>query len=357
MTDEDNQAYSQHVTWIGEQSDGSERDALRAVDPAGFYIRPPPKPHELDGDVTDETQLFQTIHMGAAVVDEDKWKLVVDGLVERAFTVNLTQLRSMPRTTITSFHECYGSPVAPPTTALWRIGNVEWTGVRLAELLRLARPKAQATHVWSQGLDHGSFANVAADKYEKDLTLEKAFSPEVLVAFEMNGEPLTKNRGGPVRLVVPGWFGTNSTKWLCRLSLQDGRASGPFTTTFYNEVDPTDATGQRKRPVWTVEPNSMIIRPKPEEVLSVRRNVEVWGRAWGGQEIVKVDLSLDEGTSWTPATVTPRKQFEWQLWRSELTVDSPGRYRVIARATDKDDVAQPLAGRRNHVHHVIVALQ
>ncbi|KAL6251333.1 hypothetical protein RBB50_001541 [Rhinocladiella similis] len=356
MTDQVKEAYSRHVTWIERQSDGSERDALRVIDPAGFYLRQPPKPHELDGDVTDEAHLFQTIHMGAAVVDEDKWKLVVDGQVERAFAVSLAQLKEMPRRTITSFHECYGSPVAPPTTALWRIGNVQWTGVRLVDLLRVARPRPGVTHVWSQGLDHGSFADVAADKYEKDLTLGKAFSPDVLVAFEMNGEPLTKNRGGPVRLVVPGWFGTNSTKWLCRLSLQDSRASGPFTTKFYNEIDPNDATGQRKRPVWMVEPNSMIVRPKPEEILSGHPKVQVWGRAWGGQEIVKVDLSLDDGNSWTPATVTPRKQFEWQLWKGEISMLAPGRYRLIARATDKDNVAQPLAGRRNHVHHVTVAV-
>ncbi|KAK6380744.1 hypothetical protein LTS17_004944 [Exophiala oligosperma] len=359
MTGKDNEAYSQHVTWTVEEgeSGGSERDALKAIDPAGFYIRQPPKPHELGGDVTDEEHLFQTIHMGAAVVDEDNWKLVVDGQVERAFFVNLAQLKAMPRTTITSFHECYGSPVAPPTTALWRIGNVQWTGVRLAELLRIARPRPAVTHVWSQGLDHGSFANVAADKYEKDLTLEKASALEVLVAFEMNGAPLIKNRGGPVRLVVPGWFGTNSTKWLCRLSLRDGRASGPFTTKFYNEVDPTDETGHRMRPVWMVEPNSMIVRPKPEETLSAHKKIEAWGRAWGGQEIIRVDLSLDDGKSWTPANVTPRKQFEWQLWRGDVSVDVPGRYRLIARATDDNNVAQPLAGRRNHVHHVTVTVE
>ncbi len=114
--------------------------------------------------------------------------------------------------------------------------------------------------------------------YEKDLTIEKALSPEVLIAYEMNGEPLSKNRGGPVRLIVPGWFGTNSTKWICRLLLQNHRATGPFTSKFYNEIDPTDSGGHRMRPVWMVEPNSIIGRPKAGEVLQVPA-IELWGRA------------------------------------------------------------------------------
>lgn len=351
--------YSKHVCFLSETAQGdveSERKALAAIDPRGFFIRHPPKPHELDTDLTDESQLFQTIHMGSAVVDEQKWQLVIDGLVERPFSISFAQLKSMPCQAITSFHECYGSPVAPPVHALWRIGNVKWTGVRLADLLRLARPRAEATHVWSQGLESGSFAGISADRYEKDLTVEKALSPEVLIAYEMNCEPLSKNRGGPVRLIVPGWFGTNSTKWLCRLLLQDHRAMGPFTTNFYNEIDPTDSTGQRMRPVWTVEPNSMIVRPRPGEVLQ-GPEIEIWGRAWGCEEIIKVDVSIDAGENWVSPSatrLTSRKEFEWQLFKSKVTIAKPGKYKFVVRATDKAGISQPLTGRRNHVHGVDV---
>lgn len=345
---------SQHVTFLPGQSDGSERDAVTALDPAGFFIRPPPPPHALSADMTDDTQLFQTIHMGAAVVDERRWKLVVDGMVERPFSFTLAQLKCMPRATVTSFHECYGSPVAPPVHALWRVGNVEWTGVRLRDLLCLAVPKSGATYVWSQGLDSGSFAGVSADRYEKDLPISKALGPDVLIAYEMNGEPLSRHRGGPARLVVPGWFGTNSTKWICRLSLQDHRAVGPFTTRFYNEVDPTDPKAQRLRPVWTVEPNSMIIRPEPGEVLHGQR-VKVWGRAWGCEEITRVGLSLDGGKTWLPDTtvsVAPRKGFGWQLFQANMSIPRPGKCLLVARATDATGMSQPLSGRRNHVHSI-----
>lgn len=354
--------YSPHVTFLAPGAvtgDGSEkRRALKTIDPAGFFIRHPPKPHELDTEITDDSQLFQTIHMGAAVVDEDCWRLVVDGMVERPFSASYAQLKRMPKTTITSFHECYGSPLAPPTQALWRIGNVKWSGVRLADLLNLARPTAGVTHVWSEGLDSGSFAGYSADRYQKDLTIKKAFSPDVLIAYEMNGLPLNKHRGGPVRLVVPGWFGTNSTKWLCRLSLRDHRATGLFTTTFYNEVDPGDPDGRRMRPVGMVEPNSMIVRPRPAEVLE-GSVVEVWGRAWGGEEIIRVDISIDGGDSWVSAgsvRVATRQEFEWQLFSATLSIHRPGKHRFISRATDRTGVSQPLVGRRNHVHAVDVEI-
>ncbi|GLA27330.1 hypothetical protein AnigIFM63326_004527 [Aspergillus niger] len=327
----------------------SERKSLTNIHPKGFFIRHPPAPHKLDEDLTPESKLFQTIYMGAAVVDASRWTLIVDGLVERPFSINIEQLRQMPSQTVTSFHECYGSPINPPTKNVWRIGNVQWTGVPLRYLLSIARPDLErGLFVWSDGLDSGTFAGVTTDRYQKDLPIEKALSCEVLVAYEMNGQSLTKERGGPVRLVVPGWFGTNSTKWLGRLSVQTTRSMGPFTTVFYNELDPSDSEGIRRRPVWRVEPNSMIVRPRPDEVVLGPGYVEGWGRAWGEDEISRVEISLD-GNTWKEANVALRKQFEWQLFTFRVQVDRSGRYHIQARATDISGAQQPLTGRRNHV--------
>lgn len=165
----------------------------------------------------------------------------------------------------------------PPTENLWRIGNVEWRGVRLNTVLSLTKPISEAKFVWPDGLDFGKFGGVKSDRHQKDLPFEKTMSPEVLLAYEMNGKPLSRKRGGPVRLVVPGWFATNSTKWLCRLSLQSQRAWGHFTTTFYNEKDPTDLKGGM-RPVWMVEPNSVIVSPESGGQVQGHR-VEVSGWA------------------------------------------------------------------------------
>lgn len=330
--------------------DGEERKACLGLDPKGFFIRHPPTPHHLTSFITPDEQLFQTIHMGAAVIETDCHLITVDGLVGRPFNISLAHLKRFPSTTITAFHECYGSPVKPPTENLWRIGNVKWTGVRLQTLLDIARPQPEAQFVWSEGLDFGEFAGVEADRYQKDLPIAKALSPEVLLAYEMNGESLSKNRGGPVRLIVPGWFGTNMTKWLCRLSLKAERAHGPFTTKFYNEEDPNESDG-RMRPVWMVEPNSMIVSP-PDGAQLKSSLVEVRGWAWSDDAIKSVKVKVDDNKTWVEADVETRRNFSWQKFSTLVTLP-PGEHRLTARAISSSGLEQPISGRRNHVHIIM----
>jgi DMSO/TMAO reductase YedYZ molybdopterin-dependent catalytic subunit len=321
----------------------NERSAFVKLEPSGFYIRHPPKPHMLDDYITPDDQLFQTIHMGATVVNQEKWLLVIDGLVKHPFALTFDVLRKLPSRTVTSFHECYGSPLKPATTALWRVGNVQWTGVPLKLVLEKAVPLPAASFVWSEGLDRGKFAGVKADRYQKDLPIAKAMT------YEINGKPLSKERGGPVRLVVPGWFGTNSTKWISKISLQDHRATGPYTTRFYNEPDPAGPEGAL-RPVWAVEPNSMIVRPQPDEKID-GPDVLVEGWAWYHEPVERVQLSVDKGKSWKEAIVGERVDFSWQKFSLVLHLE-PGQHNVIARAVSGDGAMQPLSGRRNHCHAV-----
>jgi DMSO/TMAO reductase YedYZ molybdopterin-dependent catalytic subunit len=329
----------------------NERSAFVKLEPSGFFIRHPPKPHMLNEYITPDDQLFQTIHMGAAVVDQEKWLLVIDGLVKHPFALNFDMLRKLPNCTVTSFHECYGSPLKPATTALWRVGNVQWTGVPLRAVLEMAAPLPAASFVWSDGLDRGEFAGVKADRYRKDLPIAKAMSDDIILAYEINGKPLSKERGGPVRLVVPGWFGTNSTKWISKISLQDHRATGPYTTRFYNEPDPAGPEGAL-RPVWAVEPNSMIVAPQPDENVD-GPNVLVEGWAWHHEPVQHVQLSVDEGKSWKEAVVGERVDFSWQKFSLVLHLE-PGQHNVIARAVSGDGAMQPLSGRRNNCHTVSI---
>lgn len=326
-----------------------ERKAFLELQPPGFFIRPPPKPHQLHTFITPDHNLFQTIHMGAAVVDVQRWMLVVTGLVQQPYALDLELLKQFPRTTITSFHECFGSPIKPAIEALWRVGNVQWTGVRLKDILYLAQPLPQATFVWSEGLDRGTFHGVDADRYQKDLPLTKALSDEVLLAYEINGRPLDKERGGPVRLVVPGWFGTNSTKWISKLTLQDHRAMGPYTTTFYNVPEPSGPPGAT-RPVWQVEVNSLISRPEPGSVVE-GCSVLVEGWAWHEEPVQLVEISVDGGSQWRKATLKPRVDFSWQSFHTDLEM-APGPYIILARATSSRGDVQPLRGHRNHSHCV-----
>ncbi|KAF5635903.1 sulfite oxidase s [Fusarium sp. NRRL 52700] len=312
---------------------GAEREACIRIEPEGFFLRPPPTPRHLSSFITPDDQLFQTIHMGAAVVNEAKWLLVIDGLVRKPFALSLAQLKALPQTSVTSFHECYGSPLKPPTSNPWRIGNVVWTGVQLSTILALGGPLPEANFVWSEGLDHGKFFEYEADRYQKDLPVTKAQRPEVLLAWEINGEPLCKERGGPVRLVVPGWFGTNSTKWICRLSLQGSRAPGPFASVLYNEKDPSNAEGFRMRPVWEVEVNSMITKPADLEVICAGL-VTVEGWSWSHDGVALVEISKDEGKSWVRGKVDGKEDQAWQKFTAAIELE-PGVWKLIARATSE----------------------
>lgn len=349
--------YLQHVTVRSEDvKPGDERKALLEVSPRGFHLRNPPKPHQLTRFLTSEAELFQTIHMGTAVVDPSLWKLTVDGLVNRPFHVNLLQLQNLPKTELTSFHECYGSPIKPPDTNLWRIGNVTWTGVQLDLLLQLADPRPEALYVWSDGLENGSFFEAKdCDRYQKDLPLRDPVLAKCLVAYAMNGEPIGKERGGPVRLVVPGFYGTNSTKWLCRLSLQDRRSPSPFTTIYYNEVDPAYPTERKMRPCWHVEPNSFLSLIPASEGTVQGPDIRVDGRAWGNAEIEEVLISLqnDKGEWVHSATgkASQRRQNEWQYYSTTVKLQ-PGSHSLMAQAVDKAGGKQPISGRRNHAHVV-----
>ncbi|CAN7780443.1 molybdopterin-dependent oxidoreductase [Variovorax sp. LjRoot175] len=330
--------------------EGAERSVVIGRSP-GFHLKPPPVPAGLRDFITSDAQLFETIHMGSVEVDAKRWRLQVDGLVRRPFSIGLDGLRQLPSVTVTAFHECFGSPLVPADGNLWRVGNVRWTGVPLAALLEQAQLEPGATHVWSDGLDSGEFGGRSMNRYRKDLPISKALSHEVLVAYEMNGAPLTRERGGPVRLIVPGWFGTNMTKWLCRLSVQGRRANSPFTTDWYNRDSEHEGKVIRE-PVWAVEPNSMITHPAPDDTISTD-DVEVKGWAWSNNGIGGVALSADGGATWQEAEVRPRREFEWQQFAATLPLPrTPGPMSIVARARDADGSIQPLSGTRNTAHSV-----
>ena len=140
--------------------------------------------------ITPSDDVYVIAHMGIARVDRTTWHLTVDGLVDRPFVLNYEELVRLPAVEVTAVLECFGNPVEPDV-ATRRVANVVWRGVRLAELLERAGVRSEARYVWAEGLDSGSFANVQSDRYVKDLPLARALEPDVLVAWAMNGAPLT----------------------------------------------------------------------------------------------------------------------------------------------------------------------
>jgi DMSO/TMAO reductase YedYZ molybdopterin-dependent catalytic subunit len=196
--------------------------ARATLDPAGAFGRHPLQPHELLDRVTRTEDTIVLCHLGVPRIDPDDWSLSIDGLVRRPMHLTLSEIKRRPRVEITSIHQCCGSPLKPqmPTR---RICNVVWGGVRLSELIADCGSDPAARYVWSSGADHGVFEGDNCDACVKDLPMDRV-AADVLIAYEMNGEPLRPENGYPARLVVPGYYGTNSVKWLIRLSLADARA-------------------------------------------------------------------------------------------------------------------------------------
>ncbi len=172
-----------------------------------------------------------------------------------------SELMQRPRVEVTSVHQCCGNPMRPDVPTR-RVCNVTWGGVRLADLIADCELIPAAQFIWLSGADCGVFEGVDCDAYVKDLCIDRV-ADDVLVAYEMNGAPLRPENGYPARLVVPGYYGTNSVKWLNRLTLADTRAKGPFTTRWYNDAV-RDASGQptgATSPVWSIAPELVIVSP------------------------------------------------------------------------------------------------
>src|SRR5579883_2479984 len=173
-----------------------------SMNPAGLVRRIPLAPHQLVEPVTPQRDLFVLAHLGLPTIDVAAWRLTIDGLVNRPCTLDLETIRRLPKRDIECFHQCAGFP-RKPEIATRRIANVVWSGVDLAELLRLTGIRAEARFLWAYGLDHGDFEGTAVRHYVKDVPLTRLAMGDVLLAYEINGEPLSPEHGFPLRLVVP----------------------------------------------------------------------------------------------------------------------------------------------------------
>jgi DMSO/TMAO reductase YedYZ molybdopterin-dependent catalytic subunit len=229
------------------------------LDPQGPFMRDPPAPHQMRNRLTRTQDIMVLCHLGVPRLERDQWSLSIDGMVERPRTLRFDDLMRYPKAEVVSIHECCGSPFAPFEPKR-RVCNVRWGGVRLADVLADCRPSADARYIWSYGADSGSFSGVVVDAYSKDLPIAR-IEADVLIAYELNGSALPAEHGFPARLVVPGFYGTNSVKWLVRMTLAECRAAGPFTTRWY--TDPVlDSAGREtgeSTPVWSIAPESRLV--------------------------------------------------------------------------------------------------
>jgi DMSO/TMAO reductase YedYZ molybdopterin-dependent catalytic subunit len=237
-----------------------------------------------------------------------------------------------------------------------RAANVKWAGADLAELLAGSGVRSTATHIWSYGLDHGKFRGIEQEHYLKDMPLSRLDAGNVLIAYELNDAPLAPEHGFPARLVIPGYYGTNSVKWLCRLELHNCRPDSIVTTKFYTDPDfDADPSGAIRKPVWALAPESIIVSLEPESTVLLGQ-IEIWGWAWSNCEVRAVEVSTDGGESWVEASLEARNGFSWQGYHYRWSPPEPGIYELCCRATDISGKSQPAGGSRNAVHCISISV-
>ncbi len=299
---------------------------------------------------TPTDKLFVLAHFGVPRIERESWRLDVAGLVGNPLSFRYADLARFAPVTLRAAHQCAGNPL-DPTKPTRTIANVEWRGVLLRDILKRAELSSECRYVWAYGQDCGSFfsAGPPQEHYVKDLPLDYVLSEDVLVATHLNGEPLPSKHGFPARVVAPGFYGTNSVKWLCRLEAADRRADGYFTKELYN--DPA-ADGIGTKPVWRIEPESLIVSPANDSVLGAAE-ITISGWAWAPTEVDSVEISTDGGKTWHGAALDGKRDASWQRFRYAWAPPTAGRYEVMSRATDRQGRAQPLGGARNAVHTIV----
>jgi DMSO/TMAO reductase YedYZ molybdopterin-dependent catalytic subunit len=326
------------------------------LDPKGPFKRDPLMPHQMRDRVTPTDETIVLCHLGVPRLEQDQWSVLIDGMVEHTVALSLEELKHYPRTDIGAVHQCCGSPLVPfgPTR---RVCNGRWAGARLADLLADCRPSKAAKYLWSYGADYGEFAGVVVDAYVKDLPIARV-AEDVLLAYEMNGSQLPAEHGFPARLVVPGFYGTNSVKWLTRITLAERRAPGPFTTRWYNDpvVDGFGHETGETTPVWSIAPESLIVSPAPHGVIEMTEACEIWGWAWADGGVRKVYVRSDDAAVWHSAEVEPWHKREWQRFSFSWTPAQRGEFLLSSLAEAANGLLQPAFGRRNAIYEVPVTV-
>ena len=326
------------------------------MDPAHLVRRIPLEPHHLTNAITPQRDIFVLAHLGFPQFDLRNWHLEIGGLVPRPLRLTLDDIRALPRRQFQTVHQCAGFPRQHwiPTR---RIANAVWTGADLQSLLDAVGVLPEARFLWAYGLDHGDYEGVNAPRYLKDMPLARLPGGDVILAYEVNGEPLDSEHGHPLRLLIPGYYGTNWVKWLFRLELAATRADSPFTTTFYNDpvAIPDGRAGARTRPVWEIAPESVIVSPAPGEAIS-GGTVSVWGWAWADGGVAAVDISTDGGTNWHAAQIHTQIGRAWQKFQFAWQPQLPGEAVLVSRATACNGEIQPDTGARNALYRVPVKI-
>ena len=305
----------------------------------------------LDPWETPIASFFIRSHHGVPIIAE-KWEIEIDGLVENSIKIDLKALQNMPQKTFHAVLECSGNGRGvqfPKVSGIqWEkgaVGNAEWTGVSLNEVLKSVGIKPNAKFARIEGADLPAFPTVP--RFIRSIPIEKMMMSDTLLALKMNREPLPVLHGGPVRLVVPNWYAHSWIKWVKKISFIETEDPGFFMKKGYrmpkNSVKPGEnwdsATGV---PITTIRVQSYILHPRDHEKV-VLGPFKVTGKTFSGSgKISKVEISIDQGKHWFLAKLeAPRVEGGWQEFEAWVDLKKTGKVVVMSRATDTAGNVQP----------------
>ena len=288
---------------------------------------------------------YLLVHYDIPVVDPATWRLTIGGRVRSPLELSLDDLEARAAVTAAVTMECAGNGRAllepRPVSQPWlseAVGTAEWTGVALAPLLAEAGLEDDAVEVVFTGLDRGVEGGVE-QLYERSLTVDDAARDDVLLAYACNGVPLPPQHGFPLRLLVPGWYGMTSVKWLRRITVIDE----PFTGYRMRTGDDDPGT-----PITRIEPRALLAPPGIPDFMTRRRFLDAGvqrleGRAWSGWgPIERVEVSTDGGGSWHDAELLgPSAPYSWTLWEYAAILREAGPRQILSRATSTGGRVQP----------------
>jgi len=294
---------------------------------------------------------YLLIHYDIPEVNADTYRLKVAGLVGKPLELTLDEIKKRPPRTMPVTMECAGNGralFAPRRISqpwlLEAIGNSEWTGTPLRAILQDAGLSSTAVEILFTGLDQG----VEGDQvqfYQRSITVDEAMRDEVLLVYEMNGEPLPPQHGYPVRLLMPGWYGMASVKWLERIEAVGEPFQGYQMARAYHYTRTADGPGES---VTLIRARALMIPPGIPDFMTRDRLVEagpvtLTGKAWAGRVgVSNVDVSVDGGSSWSKAELKESESpYAWRTW-TFLWNATPGEHILLVRAIDADGNMQPI---------------
>jgi DMSO/TMAO reductase YedYZ molybdopterin-dependent catalytic subunit len=322
--------------------------------PEGITLSPSPKDIEMPvgefiDEITPTEHFFVRCHTMIPEVKLPDWKLEITGLVDKPQSLTLADLKKLPRVELVSVLECAGNGrsfyqprVAGAQWQFGSVGNARWTGVRLRDVLKLAGLKPSATQLLMDGAD---VPMGTMPKFQRTLEVKKALDPDTMLAWNMNGKPLTADHGFPLRVIAPGWASDSWVKWLTKIDAMDHEFEGFWMKTAYrhpnHHVEPGSTVDAKDMiPVTDLNVKSVIATPntwaKPGTIL-------VQGVAWSNASpVTKVELSTDSGKTWLNAKLggTPTK-YGFRKWTYSWKAPE-GEYTLMSRATNAAGQTQPM---------------